>query len=177
MLGSLATLYALLLYLKQQGASPTQIGLVLVVRALPQALGPLAGTLSDRVDARKVMVLCDVGQAAAVGAMALLLPPYWLLVALVAAYSILSTLFLPAGKGAIPKLVSRDELTAANALMGTSFNFAMAAGPSRRSFPSCRPRSQSCLRSRRRYLSLLRGPYLTSTFAGAGSSRRTSGRC
>lgn len=129
MLGSIATLYVLLLYLKQQGASPTQIGLVLVVRALPQALGPLAGTLSDRVDARKVMVLCDVGQAAAVGAIALLLPPYWLLVTLVAAYSVFSTLFLPAGKGAIPKLVSRDELTAANALMGTSFNFAMAAGP------------------------------------------------
>lgn len=129
MLGSIATLYVLLLYLKQQGASPTQIGLVLVVRALPQALGPLAGTLSDRVNARKVMVLCDLGQAAAVGAIALLLPPYWLLVVLVGAYSILSTLFLPAGKGAIPKLVSRHELTAANALMGTSFNFAMAAGP------------------------------------------------
>ena len=129
MLGSIATLYVLLLYLEQQGASPTQIGFVLVVRALPQALGPLAGTLSDRVDARKIMVLCDLGQAAAVGAIALLLPPYWLLVTLVAAYSILSTLFLPAGKGAIPKLVSRDELTAANALMGTSFNFAMAAGP------------------------------------------------
>lgn len=100
-----------------------------MVRALPQALGPLAGTFSDRVDTRKVMVFCDLGQAAAVGAIALLLPPYWLLVALVAAYSVLSTLFLPAGKGAIPKLVSRNELTAANALMGTSFNFALAAGP------------------------------------------------
>lgn len=129
MMGSMATLYALLLYLVQAGASPTQIGLVLVVRSLPQALGPLAGTLSDRVDARKVMVFCDLGQAAAVGAIALLLPPYWLLVTLVAAYSILSTLFLPAGKGAIPKLVSLDELTAANTLMGASFNFAMAAGP------------------------------------------------
>lgn len=129
MLGSTATLYALLLYLTQTGASPTQVGLVLVARALPQALGPIAGTLSDRVDARRLMVVCDLGQAAAVGAVALLLPPFWLLVALVAAYSVLSALFLPAGKGAIPRLVSRDELTQANALMGASFNFAVAAGP------------------------------------------------
>ncbi|CAN5718010.1 hypothetical protein BH24ACT22_BH24ACT22_09970 [soil metagenome] len=129
MLGSMATLFALLLYLKQQGASPEQIGLVLVTRALPQAIGPLAGTLSDRVDARRVMVFCDLGQAACVGAIALLLPPYWLLVVLVATYSVFSALFLPAGKGAIPKLVSRDELTGANALMGASFNFAVAAGP------------------------------------------------
>ncbi len=129
MLGSTATLYALLLYLTQTGASPAQVGLVLVARALPQALGPLAGTLSDRTDARRVMVLCDFGQAAAVGTIALLLPPYWLLVALVAAYSVLSALFLPAGKGAIPRLVARDDLTAANALMGSSFNLAVAAGP------------------------------------------------
>lgn len=96
---------------------------------MPQALGPLAGILSDRMDARKVMVFCDLGQAAAVGTIAVLLPPYWLLVVLVVAYSILSTLFLPAGKSAIPRLVSRNELTAANAFMGTSFNFAVAAGP------------------------------------------------
>lgn len=129
MLGSMATLSALLLYLVQTGASPTQVGIVLVARALPQALGPVAGALSDRVDARRLMILCDVGQAAAVGAIALLLPPYWLLVALVATYSVLSALFLPAGKGAIPRLVSRGELTSANALMGASFNLSVAAGP------------------------------------------------
>lgn len=129
MLGSMATLSALLLYLVQTGASPTQVGIVLVARALPQALGTLAGALSDRVDARRLMILCDVGQAAAVGAIALLLPPYWLLVALVTTYSVLSALFLPAGKGAIPKLVSREELTSANALMGASFNLSVAAGP------------------------------------------------
>ena len=76
-----------------------------------------------------MMVFCDLGQAAAVGAVAVLLPPYWLRVALVAAYSVLSALFLPAGKGAIPRLVSRDDLTQANALMGSSFNLAVAAGP------------------------------------------------
>ena len=129
MLGSMATLYALMLYLVQTGASPTQVGLVLVARALPQALGPLAGTLSDRVDARRVMVLCDLGQGACVVAIALLLPPYWILVALVTVYSTLSAFFLPAGKGAIPKLVSREDLTGANVLMGASFNFAVALGP------------------------------------------------
>lgn len=38
MLGSMATLYALILYLVQTGASPTQVGFVLVARALPQVV-------------------------------------------------------------------------------------------------------------------------------------------
>lgn len=129
MVGGAITTTALLLYLAEAGVSPLGLAGVLVARGLPQALGPLAGALADRVDARRLMVLCDLGQAAAVGAIALLLPPYPLLVALVAASSTLSALFLPAGKGAIPRLVAREDLTAANALMGSSFNLSIAAGP------------------------------------------------
>ena len=112
-LGSTVTITALLLYLEQTGASATEVGLVLAARAAPQAPGPLAGTLSDRVDQRRLMIFCDFGQGAAVGAIALLLPPYPLLAALVAASSALSTLSLPAGKSAIPRLVSPQDLTGA----------------------------------------------------------------
>jgi len=129
MMGAAITTTALILYLAETGVSPLGLAGVLVARSLPQVLGPLAGALADRVDARRLMILCDLGQAATVGAIALFLPPYPLLVALVAASSILSALFLPAGKGAIPRLVAREDLTAANTLMGASFNLSIAAGP------------------------------------------------
>ncbi len=129
MMGSAIIATTLVLYLGQVGVSPSGLGGVLVAQALPQTLGPLAGTLSDRVEGRRLMVICDLGQAVLVGAIALLLPPYWLLVALVAGASTLSALFSPAGKGAVPRLVARQELTRANALLGSSFNLSVAAGP------------------------------------------------
>ncbi len=128
-LGSMITLTALLLYLKQTGVSATQVGVLLAVRTVPPILGPVAGTISDRIDQRKLMIGCDLGQTAVIGTIALLLPPYWLLVVLVALSSVLSTLFLPVGKSMVPRLVSREELTGANALLGSSFNLSIAAGP------------------------------------------------
>lgn len=107
MMGSAIIATTLVLYLGRVEVSPFGLGGVLVAQALPQALGPLAGTICDRVEGRRLMVICDLGQAVLVGAIALLLPPYWLLVALVASASTLSALFSPAGKGAVPRLVAR----------------------------------------------------------------------
>lgn len=49
MMGSAIIATTLVLYLGQVGVSPSGLGGVLVAQALPQTLGPLAGTLSDRV--------------------------------------------------------------------------------------------------------------------------------
>lgn len=128
-LGNWVTLTALVLYVEGSGAPATTLGALLLARALPQALGPLAGTVSDRLDGRKLMVLCDLGQAALVGSMAFFLPPFAVLVGLVALTSVLSTLFLPAGRSAVPALVGRGNLTRANALLASSSNVSFAAGP------------------------------------------------
>ncbi len=129
MMGSAISATTLVLYLGQIGVSPFGLGGVLVAQALPQALGPLAGTLSDRTEGSRLMVFCALGQAVFVGAIALFLPPYWLLASLGAASSTLSALFSPAAKSAVPRLVDQQELTRANTLMGSSFNLSIAAGP------------------------------------------------
>jgi len=128
-LGTWVTVTALVLYLEATGASATTVGILLLAKALPQALGPLAGTVADRVDGRTLMILCDLGQAGLIAAIALFLPPLFVLVGLVAATSLLATLFLPAGRSAVPKLVDSDGLASANALLASTSNLSYAVGP------------------------------------------------
>lgn len=128
-LGTWVTVTALVLYLEATGASASAVGALLLARALPQALGPLAGTVADRMDGRKLMVICDLGQAVLVALIAFFLPPLFVLVGLVAVASTFSTLFLPAGRSAVPKLVGSEGLTSANALLASSSNLSYAVGP------------------------------------------------
>ena len=128
-LGNWITLTALLLYLESTGASGFQVGILLAARELPHLLGPVTGALADRLDPRRVMIGCDLANSALIGAVLLFLPSFPLLVTLVALSSITSALFMPSGKSAVPKLVARQELTTANALLGSSTNFSFAIGP------------------------------------------------
>jgi MFS family permease len=75
------------------------------------------------------MILCDLGQAVLIACVALFLPPFPVLVALVAGASVLSTLFFPAGRSAVPALVPDEDLTPANALLGSAANLSFALGP------------------------------------------------
>lgn len=126
--GTYVTVAALTLYVAR-GFGAAQVGLLVVSGSLPRLLGPLAGAVVDRMDARRLMVFCDLGQAALVGVIAFLLPPLPVLLGLVAAASVLSTLFFPAGRSAIPALVDDGDLAPANALLGSAFNLSIAMGP------------------------------------------------
>ncbi len=129
MLGSRFSTFAVPVYLYDQGASPVVIGLVLAAQAVPSTLSPLSGLLADRVDPRRVMIGCDAGQLLTMGAVAVLLPAPAVLVGLLLVASLLGTAFLPAGKSAVPRLVARERLGRANALLGVSSNVATALGP------------------------------------------------
>lgn len=128
-MGSLVTVTAIALYVHDTRASAVALGIALVARAFPILLAPLAGVLADRVDPRRLMILCDGGQAVTVGLIAVWLPPFPVFVGLLAVAGSFGTLFLPASKSAVPKLVERAQLGRANALLGTSRNVAVAVGP------------------------------------------------
>lgn len=96
--------------------SGAAIGLVMLARVVPGFfLGTLGGVLIDRLDRRKVMVICDLGRAS----MLLLLPFVENLLGLVLisfALEILTLLWGPAKDASVPHLVESDQLTSANTL-------------------------------------------------------------
>lgn len=124
---------ALVLYVAQStstGVRPSvAVELVLLAQGVPRFLGPFAGTLADRINQRSLMVICDLGQAALFTGIAVLLPPFPVLLVLVLVANMLTTLFTPAGRGALPALVSADDLTSANALLDAGFNLSFTLGP------------------------------------------------
>jgi MFS family permease len=127
--GDFISLTTVVLYLQGAGAGPAKVAVALAARAVPQIAGPVAGALADRVDARRLMIGCDVGRLLLVGLVAVTLPPFLLFIAVMAATSLLSTLFLPAGKSVVPRIVDTARLGSANALLGVSQNLGIAIGP------------------------------------------------
>lgn len=127
-LGSYVTITALTLYVYKE-SGPLAVTLLMLSLSLPRLLGPFAGAVADRMDGQRLMILCDLGEAALIGAAALFLPPLPILFALVACASVLSTLFFPAGRSAVPSLVGDEYLAPANALLGSAFNLSLTLGP------------------------------------------------
>ncbi len=129
-LGDSLGLVALILYVAERAGTGVAVGLLLLAGDLtPTLVSPLTGALADRVDQRRLMVACELAQAILVGAIALFLPPLPVLLALVAARSVLFSAFQPAARSAVPELVDDADLEAANALLGFGTHGLEVGGP------------------------------------------------
>ncbi len=126
--GSGAALTALTLYVQQTRGTGTAVAALLVAATVPRLLGPLAGSVADRVDLRQLMIGADVGQAA-IFALLALLPPFPAILALAALTACLETTYAPAKTTAVPALVADEELLVANSLTGIATNLYVAIGP------------------------------------------------
>jgi MFS family permease len=127
--GDGAALVALVVYVQQSQRRGVAVSLLLLAVTLPTLLGPLAGALADRVEQRRLMLGAQAGQAVLYGAMAAVLPPFPVLLALVAAASLLATVFAPAGRSVVPALVAPGDLVRANAWMGMALTLQGTIGP------------------------------------------------
>lgn len=112
--------------------SALSVGLMLLVTTLPSLLvGLLAGVVVDRADRRRLMITADLGRAAFVGLIPLLLPLgvgwLYLLVLLAATFN---QFFDPAQESLLPEVAPGAELAAANALMTISSVGAFTVGAS-----------------------------------------------
>jgi MFS family permease len=126
--GSQIARVALTVLVYQLGAGPVGVSVLLLALTVPRLLGPLAGVIVDRTDNKRLMVACDVAQAALFTA--LIFVRWWAgVIALVLAATACATLYQPAGRGNIPALVGRDRLGQANALLASGANGALALGP------------------------------------------------
>lgn len=129
--GNLAFSSAMMLWLKEATGSASLMGLMMLATLLPGVLlGPFGGTFADRHSRIRIALVCDFVSAAAVLALsfsmydsrvASLQPGavrfvIGLLLAVSVTLGILRAFFTPAFSAAIPDLVPRDKIPAANSL-------------------------------------------------------------
>ena len=92
------------------------ISLVMVARMVPGfLLGPLGGVIADRIDRKRLMVICDLGRAAVVAVLPFATNVAQLFLASLV-LEILTLLWTPAKDASVPNLVPEDKLVAANSL-------------------------------------------------------------
>ncbi|MFF5056662.1 MFS transporter [Micromonospora sp. NPDC000663] len=127
LLGDGAAMVALLLLATDVGG-PGAVALVLLAETVPRFFSPLAGALADRLELRRLMLVCELVQGVAFLAIVLLRPGLPVIVALVAASAAASTVIYAAGRPAVPRLVDEADLPVANAWIGTAFNLQGALG-------------------------------------------------
>lgn len=113
-----------------QTGSTTATGLVVAAQYLPPVLlGPLAGSLADRLDRRHVMVASDLLRAAAI-AVLLLSDEFWLVYPVMAVESAGTVLFRPAAQAHIPTITGTGPtLAAANSLTALTDGAMRLLGP------------------------------------------------
>jgi len=109
----------------------TVIGLLQTIP--PLAFGPLIGVYLDRMRKKPVMIWVDLVRSVLVTLIPLLYASevltLELLYVLVFTTSIISTIFGPALASAIPLVVTRHQLTGANALIQSTLNIGLLIGP------------------------------------------------
>jgi MFS family permease len=133
LLGTSATEVALLVQARQLTNSALAVGLLGAIELVPLVLfGLYGGVLADRIDRRLLVRWCEAG----LGCCALLLtlnaaaphPAVWPLYTVTAAMMALAALQRPSLDASIPRVVARDQLTAAAALMSGSQSMGMITG-------------------------------------------------
>ncbi|HTL61821.1 MAG TPA: MFS transporter [Nitrospira sp.] len=125
---------ALLWFVYQLTGSAMKMVVIGLLQTIPPlVLSPLIGVYLDRADKKIVMVWVDVLRSVLV----LLIPLLYAfdqltlerLYAAVFVLAVVSTIFGPALSASVPQLVTRDQLTAANALLQTTTNTGLLIGP------------------------------------------------
>jgi MFS family permease len=129
-LGDSLGLVALMLHVADTTGQALAVALLLLAGDFTPALvGPLAGTLADRLDRRRVMVASELAQGALVAATALWLPSLPALLVLVGLRAVAGQVFQPASRAAVPAVVPERDLDRANAAVGLATNGGEALGP------------------------------------------------
>ncbi|HEX6139866.1 MAG TPA: MFS transporter [Candidatus Limnocylindria bacterium] len=111
--------------------SPAVASLVLVVQTGAFAVAsPIAGVLADRFDRRRLMVAADLARVPVALAFLLARDPGSLWIAFVATglLSLGAAIFEPTSSASLPNLVSDDELSEANVLLGSAWGTMLAVG-------------------------------------------------
>ena len=133
-LGDSFALLALPLLVFEATGSVVQMGLVTGTFGVGEIVsGLVSGVIVDRVDRRRLMILCDVLRLVLYGSIPLVWllagPQLWLIYVVVGFGAALGMTFQVAFMTALVNLVDRDQLTDANARVSASVSLAFVFGP------------------------------------------------
>lgn len=122
-------LFVLGLRVYESTASNTAVSALFMVYSIPAILfGLVAGTLVDRLDKRKVLVLCDMLRGVLVLLLTLSSENIAVVYVLTFINSIITQLYVPSEAPLIPKLVAEHRLVPANSLFSFTFYTSLAVG-------------------------------------------------
>jgi DHA3 family macrolide efflux protein-like MFS transporter len=136
-LGNQAFSIAMMFWIKHRTGSASLMGLLMMLVHLPIViLGPIAGTFADHYSRRKIIILCDLLAGVSVLALAMLLFIYpgrtnMILVLMFVVGLLLGAIrsfFNPAISAAIPDIVPREKVAAANSLSQSSVQISTFIG-------------------------------------------------
>lgn len=120
-----------LIYARAPG-SALQLAKLLSFTIIPVfVVGPVAAAYVDRLDRRRIMIVCDVLRAVLVALVAFFFlgaKNLWPIYAALFLIFSVSRFFIPAKMAIIPELVSKEKLLLANSLSSTSGMIAVVAG-------------------------------------------------
>jgi len=131
--GSSFSLIAVPLMVLHATGSVVQMGLLTgALGAATLISGFFAGVVADRFNRMKLMILCNVAQAALFGVVPLVwlfARPVWLLYIVVPLTGVFAMLFRVTYVTVVPRLVDSDQLTQANGRLSASFAAVQVIGP------------------------------------------------
>jgi len=122
-------LFVLALRIYQTTTSNTAVSALFLAHGIPAVLfGLIAGTVVDRLDKRKILILCDLLRGLFV--FILLFQSHNVAIVYVVTFlnSVISQLYVPAEAPLIPKLVAKDYLVSANSMFSFTFYTSLALG-------------------------------------------------
>lgn len=110
------------------------VGAVLALAGVPRALFMLVGgALTDRFSPRAVMLASNLLRMVLVALLSVLviggLIQLWMLYLLALAFGIIDAFFFPAQSAIVPRLVGKEQLQAANAVIQGTMQVSLFAGP------------------------------------------------
>ncbi len=133
-IGDMFYAVALPWFVLSSGGTARDLGIVLAAYGIPRAgFVLLGGSLSDRMQPRRMMLVADIARALLVGGLAAIvlldMHTLWILCAIAAPLGAFEGLFLPASMAILPSIMSDDDLQAGNAINMATVQVSTLVGP------------------------------------------------
>lgn len=123
-------LIALILYTVEVTGQGLAVALLLLAGDfVPALIGPISGVVTDRFDRKAVMIICEIISGGIFAAIALMQPPFVVLLVLIGIQSMVGQVFGPASRSVVPQIVPSDHLATANAILRFGSNGLEVMGP------------------------------------------------